>query len=189
MQIQFEKSAVHKEDYPKPDKPEIAIVGRSNVGKSSFLNSLGVSSVAKVSKKPGKTRLINFFNVGKSYRLVDLPGYGFASRSKTEIESWGKMIETYLLNRENLVGVMMLVDIRRDWEEEEAILINTLDRRGIPIVIVLTKADQLNAQECSKALDYFGALGPVFAISNFKNFGHREVEDYVFKSWVKSRIK
>src|SRR6478752_7250400 len=108
--IQFIKSAVLPKDYPIHKMAEVAIAGRSNAGKSSFINALTRDKVAKVSSTPGKTRLLNFFNMADSYVLVDMPGYGFASRSNSEVLEWHEMIETYLMSRENLVGLILVMD-------------------------------------------------------------------------------
>ncbi|HWR61250.1 MAG TPA: ribosome biogenesis GTP-binding protein YihA/YsxC, partial [Clostridia bacterium] len=112
---EFLKSAVLKEQYPELDLPEIAFSGRSNVGKSSLINSLlNRKKLVKVSSNPGKTRTINFFLVNEQYVMVDLPGYGYAAVSKSEKQSWGRMIEDYLKYRENLRNVVLLVDIRHE---------------------------------------------------------------------------
>lgn len=103
IKIDFLRSGVNGKDFPSPDMPEVALVGRSNAGKSSFLNALAKRKVARVSSAPGKTRLLNFFSAGDHYRLVDMPGYGFAARSANEIKSWQQMIERYLEERSCLV--------------------------------------------------------------------------------------
>ena len=112
--------AVNEKQYPKDNKFEIAFAGRSNVGKSSLINTLtNRKSLAKTSNKPGKTRTINFYNINDQFRLVDLPGYGYAQVSKGEKEKWSKMIDDYLHNRENLVEVILLLDIRHEPGEHD----------------------------------------------------------------------
>lgn len=148
--IKFIKSAVKSEDFPPADKPEVAVVGRSNVGKSSLINAIFKKSVAKVSATPGKTRLINFFSFSDQLYFVDLPGYGFASVSKSERLNWQKMIEEYLLNRENLKLVIMLVDSRYPPTQLDFLMKEWLESYDIPYIIVATKADKLNQSEKSK---------------------------------------
>src|SRR6478752_6525097 len=131
--IQFIKSAVLPKDYPIHKMAEVAIAGRSNAGKSSFINALTRNKVAKVSSTPGKTTLLNFFNMEDSYVLVDMPGYGFAARSNDEISQWHQMIEAYLMSRENLVGLVVIMDIRRDWTADEELLKKFSDERGFPL--------------------------------------------------------
>ncbi len=140
----FVTSAVKPNGYPPPTMPEIAFAGRSNVGKSTLINALvGVRKLAKVGQKPGKTRLINFFNIDDRFMLVDLPGYGWAKVSKSEQEAWGRMIETYLGKRDNLACVVILVDLRRGVLEMDRQLIDYLDAVHKPYLLVFTKADKL----------------------------------------------
>lgn len=148
--VKFIKSATKPQDYPPPDKPEVAVVGRSNVGKSSLINAIFKRSIAKVSATPGKTRLINFFSFGEELYFVDLPGYGFASVSKSERLNWQKMIESYLLNRENLKLVIMLVDSRYPPTNLDFLMKEWLESYNLPYVIVATKADKLNQSEKAK---------------------------------------
>ncbi|MCX7739092.1 MAG: ribosome biogenesis GTP-binding protein YihA/YsxC [Hydrogenothermaceae bacterium] len=145
--IRFIKSATKPQEFPLPDKPEVAVVGRSNVGKSSLINAIFKRSVAKVSATPGKTRLINFFSFGDDIYFVDLPGYGFASVSKSERLNWQKMIENYLLNRENLKMVIMLVDSRYPPTNLDFLMKEWLESYSIPYVVVATKVDKLNQSE------------------------------------------
>ncbi|MEJ5173522.1 MAG: ribosome biogenesis GTP-binding protein YihA/YsxC [Hydrogenothermaceae bacterium] len=148
--VKFIKSAVKPEDFPPPDKPEVAVVGRSNVGKSSLINAMFKRSIAKVSATPGKTRLINFFSFSDDIYFVDLPGYGFASVSKKERLDWQKMIEGYLLKRENLKLVIMLVDSRYPPTNLDFLMKEWLESYNIPYVVVATKADKLNQSEKAK---------------------------------------
>ncbi|MGC8941290.1 MAG: ribosome biogenesis GTP-binding protein YihA/YsxC [Sulfurihydrogenibium sp.] len=149
--VKFIKSAVKPEDYPPADKPEVAIVGRSNVGKSSLINAIFKKSVAKVSSTPGKTRLINFFTFNDDIYFVDLPGYGFASVSQKERLNWQKMIENYLLNRENLKLIIMLVDTRYPPTNLDILMKQWLESFEKPYIVVGTKIDKLNQSEKAKA--------------------------------------
>jgi GTP-binding protein len=187
--IKFIKSAVLPKDYPKTGKKEIAIAGRSNAGKSSFLNSIANSKVAKVSNTPGKTRLLNFFERGDKYVIVDMPGYGFAARSGDEIREWHVMIENYLSMREELVGLVLVMDSRRPWTKDEELLKSYADSRGLPMCVILTKADKLTKNEIQKTLNSVkkdAALSSVFMTSALSKTGHKEAEDYLFENWIKS---
>ncbi|MGT2887410.1 ribosome biogenesis GTP-binding protein YihA/YsxC [Streptococcus didelphis] len=137
-------SAANKSHYPQDDIPEIALAGRSNVGKSSFINTiLGRKNLARTSGKPGKTQLLNFFNIDDKIRFVDVPGYGYAKVSKTERARWGKMIEEYLTSRENLRAVVSLVDLRHQPSTEDVQMYDFLKYYEIPVIIVATKADKI----------------------------------------------
>jgi GTP-binding protein len=189
--IQFIKSAVHPEDYPKDninsEIPEVAIVGRSNAGKSSFINALSGSKIAKVSQVPGKTRLINFFNCGTKYRLVDLPGYGFAARDMKEMKMWQKMIETYLASRKQLAAVILVMDVRRIWDEEEILIKDFLQEAGRPLVVGLNKIDKISKSEALKKLKEIKEASHcenVFLMSSTKKLGVKELEATVFNEFV-----
>lgn len=145
--IQFIKSAVYPQDYPDLGIPEVAFVGRSNAGKSSLLNALAGTNIAKVSRKPGKTRLLNFFKWDETHALVDIPGYGFARRSKIEQDEWKEMIESYLHGRETLNGLVLVFDVRRRWSDEEEALLEWWEPYGKPLILALNKTDQLNQKE------------------------------------------
>ena len=139
---EFVKSAVHPDDYPAPDLPEIAFAGRSNVGKSSLINALTErKSLVKTSGKPGHTRTLNFFVVNDMISFVDLPGYGYAKVSKKERAEWGMMIEAYLAQRASLRAVVCIVDIRRGFEEDDMMLVEAAPGFGFQPILVLTKAD------------------------------------------------
>lgn len=130
--------------HPDPPRPEIAFVGRSNVGKSSLLNTLcRRKKLAHISKTPGKTRSINYFDIGGVCYFVDLPGYGFAKRPMAERQRWGPMMESYLGENERLAGVVSLIDGRHDPTELDHQMIDYLSAQGIPTLIVLTKADKV----------------------------------------------
>ncbi len=144
-QVDFIKSATKPVHYPTSELPEIAFAGRSNVGKSSLINCLVQrKNLVKTSSKPGCTQLINFFLVNGSLSLVDLPGYGYAKVSKQIRAQWKPMVETYLSKRENLMGLILLMDIRRDPGQEELELANWLEDHDLPYLVILTKADKLS---------------------------------------------
>ena len=128
---------------PKPDRPEYAFIGRSNVGKSSLINMLcNNDKLAKTSGTPGKTQLINHFSINDEWYIVDLPGYGFAKVSQTQRKKWEKMIEDYLRRRENLVNVFVLIDSRHSPQKIDIEFINQLRQWQVPFVLVFTKADK-----------------------------------------------
>lgn len=137
-------SAANKSHYPQDDIPEVALAGRSNVGKSSFINTLlNRKNLARTSGKPGKTQLLNFFNIDDKLRLVDVPGYGYARVSKKEREKWGRMIEEYLTSRENLKAVVSLVDFRHEPSADDVQMYEFLKYYDIPVILVATKADKI----------------------------------------------
>lgn len=147
---QFVKSCSSLSDLPKDGFDEIAVVGRSNVGKSSLLNFIFHSKdLVKTSAKPGKTRLLNFF-LAEGLYFVDLPGWGYAKVSKTLRESWGDVAERYLETRENLKKVLFLLDIRRDPTEEDIAIGEWFKEKGLDVVYVLTKADKVNQSDTVK---------------------------------------
>jgi len=142
---EFVTSAVKPSQYPPADMPEIAFAGRSNVGKSSLINTLvNRKRLVKTSTTPGRTQLVNFFIVNGAFAFVDLPGYGYARVPVSIKKTWGPMIETYLKGRENLKGVVLLMDIRRVPQQEEKTFIDWLSHYNILPVLVLTKADKLS---------------------------------------------
>ena len=150
---ELEAVAVKASQYPPEDLPEIAFAGRSNVGKSSLLNLItGRKSLARVSGSPGKTRTINFYRCNDAFRIVDLPGYGFAKVSKSESEKWGAMIEGYLENRQTLLRVVQLVDIRHKPSAQDIQMYDYLKYYGLDGIVAATKADKLGTNEKAKAL-------------------------------------
>ncbi len=156
--------AVKKEQYPDDKKPEIAFAGKSNVGKSSLINSMVYrKSIARTSQNPGKTRTINFYNVEDILYFVDLPGYGYAKAPKTEIAKWGRMIENYLLKREQLMSIIMLVDIRHEPGENDLMMYNWLRHYGYNIIIAATKADKLKRSQLPK---HVAMLKRAFQLNN-----------------------
>jgi len=145
ISAEFVKSAVWPPQYPLATMPEIAFVGRSNVGKSSLMNTLvGRRKLAKTSNTPGRTQLINFFTVNGSISFVDLPGYGFAKVSQSIKKDWGDMMDAYLRERQNLAMVIFILDIRRDPSEDDLSLRDWLEHYRIPYISILTKADKLS---------------------------------------------
>ena len=149
---EFVTSAVKKSQYVETGLPEIAFVGRSNVGKSSIINALtNRRGLAKVSQTPGKTKLINFFLLNDDIHLVDLPGYGYAKVSKTEKETWGQTIENYLLERAPLKRVVLLLDCRRTPNEDDVLMYNWIRHYGYDCKIVSTKRDKISNNELFKA--------------------------------------
>lgn len=145
---EFIKSATKPSQYPPPDLPEVAFVGRSNVGKSSLINALvGRKNLAKTSNTPGRTQLINFFSVNDKISFVDLPGYGFAKVSRAVKKNWGEMIEAYLRGRPNLALVILILDIRREPNADDLSLRDWLEHYRIPYLYALTKSDKLSNNE------------------------------------------
>ena len=153
MNAEFIKSALYPKDFPEHDKPEVAFVGRSNVGKSSMINKiLGRKKLVKVGKTPGKTRLLNFFDIQDRIVFVDLPGYGYASVSKKEKESWGESIEKYLTGRENLAACVVILDIRREPNDDDIQMLSWFEMFGVKPIVVLTKSDKLSNNQIAKRL-------------------------------------
>jgi len=151
--VAFVKSAVQPLHYPEYDLPEIAFAGRSNVGKSSLINTLiQRKDMVKTSSKPGCTQLINFFLINEILSFVDLPGYGYAKVSKKIRAQWQPMVEQYLLKRKNLFGLILLIDIRRDPKKEEFDLLNWLEANKMPHLVILTKSDKLSKTKQKKRL-------------------------------------
>lgn len=148
MIAQFIKSAFQPSHYPPPDRPEVAFAGRSNVGKSSLINTIANRrGLARTSSKPGRTQAINFFIVDNHLYLVDLPGYGFARVPIQVKKSWRHMVETYLKKRQNLKAVVVILDIRREPTPGDMDLFSWLHVHGIPAITVLTKTDKLSRQQ------------------------------------------
>lgn len=150
---ELEQIAAIISQYPKSDLKEIAFAGRSNVGKSSFINAvINRKNLARTSSKPGKTRTVNFYKINNEFRLVDLPGYGYAQVSKSEKEKWGKIIETYLTNRGNLCDVILVVDIRHAPSKDDILMYNWLLEYGFSGYVIATKADKISRGQWNKHL-------------------------------------
>jgi GTP-binding protein len=152
LSAEFVISAVGPKQFPHDSKPQIAIAGRSNVGKSSIINSLlHRKNLVKTSQTPGKTQLINFFIINQSFYIVDLPGYGYARVPHAVTDAWAPMIEGYLKNTSRLSAVIVLLDSRREPDERDVRLIEWLRQYDIPAIYALTKIDKLNRQETDRA--------------------------------------
>ena len=185
---EFTLSAPMESMCPKDNKPEYAFIGRSNVGKSSLINMLtNHSKLAKTSATPGKTLLINHFLINREWYLVDLPGYGFAKRSKKEMMKLEQMINGYILQREQLVNVFLLVDIRLAPQKIDLEFIQWLGTSSVPFAIVFTKADKLSAAKVNQNVEAYKKvlsetweeLPPIFITSSSKKQGRDEVLDYI----------
>lgn len=185
---EFIKSSSKTVDCPPPDRPEYAFIGRSNVGKSSLINLLtNNSKLAKVSTKPGKTKLINHFLIDNSWYLVDLPGYGWAKVSKTEKAQWKKMIDVYFRTRENLANVFVLIDSRIEPQQNDLEFINMLGQAHIPLSLIFTKVDKEGMNKAQSAIAKFKRvlkkdweeLPPTFATSTVTGAGRDEVIAYI----------
>ncbi|MBC8591505.1 ribosome biogenesis GTP-binding protein YihA/YsxC [Wansuia hejianensis] len=145
--------AVSPKQYPENNLPEIAFAGRSNVGKSSFINSMiNRKNLARTSSKPGKTRTINFYIINDEFRFVDLPGYGYAQVSKVEQEKWGHIIDEYLSTRENLREVILIVDIRHEPTNQDLMMYNWIKSFGFKGIVIATKADKISKGNWQKSL-------------------------------------
>ncbi len=151
---EFVISAVKPAQYPETDMPEIAFAGKSNVGKSSLINTLlNRKRLVKTSSTPGRTQLINFFIINNAFHFVDLPGYGYAKVPKRITKTWGPMIEAYLSKREPLKAVIVILDIRRIPNQDDQNLISWLHHHSIPVIYTLTKADKLSKSNQKKQQD------------------------------------
>jgi GTP-binding protein len=173
IRAEFVTSAAAPKDFPPPSLPELAVVGRSNVGKSSLINSLvGDSHLARTSRTPGRTRLLNWFRLyaTRPFFLVDLPGYGYAKVPGDMKASWKPLIETYLADRATLAGVLLLIDVRRGPELEELDFVPWLLEREVPIIVALTKADKLPKNkrmlEITRARQQLGLRKDPIAVSS-----------------------
>lgn len=173
---------------PHNNKPEIAFAGKSNVGKSSLINSImNRKSYARTSQAPGKTQTINYYNINDELYLVDLPGYGFAKAGKEVLADWGKMIEDYLYQSQMLKQVFLLVDIRHEPSENDVIMYNWIVERGYTPVIIATKADKINRSQLEKQKSMIRkSLGmpadaSIFAFSALSKQGRDEIVDYIDK--------
>lgn len=146
--------AVKPEQYPEDDLVEIAFAGRSNVGKSSFINSMiNRKNLARTSSKPGKTRTINFYLINEQFRFVDLPGYGYAQVSKAEKDKWGHIIEGYLSSRKNLREVILIVDIRHEPTDQDLMMYNWIKSFGFSGLVIATKADKISRGNWQKHIN------------------------------------
>ena len=183
---QLEAVAVKRSQYPEDNMKEIAFAGRSNVGKSSLLNLItGRKALARVSGSPGKTRTINFYNINGDFRIVDLPGYGYAKVSKSVTENWGDMMEQYFSARHGLVKTVQLVDIRHEPSKQDIQMYEYLKHYGLDGLVVATKADKISRNQMSKNISVIRkALGmkpedKVIACSALKRTGQDELLDEI----------
>ena len=186
----FEVSAVSPKQYPNNNLPEIVLVGKSNVGKSSFINTMiNRKKLARTSSEPGKTRQINFYNIDEKFYFVDLPGYGYSKMSKKEQEQVGKFIEQYLFNREQISLIIFLVDIRHSPTENDKLMYNYVIRSGLPCMILANKADKIAvtkvpdvASKLQKTLNPIGDI-PTFPFSSerriYMDDVWNEIEKYI----------
>lgn len=186
----FLQSNTNTAKLPKPDKPEYAFIGRSNVGKSSLINMLtNKKSLAKVSATPGKTITINHFIINDEWYLVDLPGYGFAKRSQKDRDKWKEMLDAYILGRQNLVTTFVLVDSRLEPQKIDLDFISNLGENQVPFVIVFTKADKLGSGKLAenienykrRLLEDWEELPPMIVTSSEKRTGRDEILDLIEK--------
>lgn len=178
----LEAVAVRPNQYPEGNIKEIAFAGRSNVGKSSLLNLLtGRKNLARVSGNPGKTRTINFYLINDEFRIVDLPGYGYAKVSKSVSEGWGEMMEMYLENRPNLLKVVQLVDIRHAPSKQDIEMYNYLRHYGLDGIVAATKADKISRNQLQKQIKLIRQTlklsldDKVIPVSSLKKTGYQEL--------------
>jgi len=177
---------------PKPDRPEYAFIGRSNVGKSSVINMIcNKKELAKISSSPGKTQMINHFSITsgnkQEWYLVDLPGYGFAKVSQSQRKSWQKMIEGYIRTRENLTTLFALIDSRHNPQQKDLEFINQLGEWQVPFALIFTKADKVTQRETAAHVKSFleemrkewEFLPPHFVTSAVKHLGARQLRNYI----------
>lgn len=183
---ELETVAVKKSQYPEDNVPEVAFAGRSNVGKSSLLNLLtNRKSLARVSGSPGKTRTINFYRINDSFRIVDLPGYGYAKVSKSTSENWGEMMEQYFMNRVGLKKVIQLVDVRHEPSRQDVQMYEYLKHYGLDGVVVATKADKVSRNELQKCLSVIrktlglGKEDVIIPVSALKRQGQDKLLDKI----------
>lgn len=173
----FEISAVKPAQYPTNNLPEIVLVGKSNVGKSSFINTMiNRKKLARTSSEPGKTRQINFYNIDETFYFVDLPGYGFSKMSKKEQEQVGKFIEQYLFNREQISLIIFLIDIRHHPTENDKLMYDYIIRSGLPCMILANKADKIavtKVEDTTKTLQKI--LNPIGDITTLPFSSERKI--------------
>lgn len=190
-EAEFITSSVMESQCPKPQLPEYAFIGRSNVGKSLLINRLtGNRKLAKVSGSPGKTITMNHFLINKEWYLVDLPGYGYAKRSKTERKKWERMIRHYILTRSNLMSLFLLVDFRHEPQKNDMEFMEWLAMSQIPFVITFTKADKLSKVNTEKNLTVYKKillqnweeLPPYVVTSAVTGTGKDELLQYIEKT-------
>ena len=188
LNAKFEIGAASPQQFPEPTLPEIAFAGRSNVGKSSLLNTLvGTKQLARVSTTPGKTQEINFYRIDESFRFVDLPGYGYAKTSQQRRRSWGKLITTYFDSGRPLAMVVHLIDSRLTLQDSDARVLRMFIEGGFPVQVVLTKIDKLKQGErvrqerkLASALEELGYRNRLILLSSIKGIGRKELLQSIF---------
>lgn len=173
----FEISAVSPKQYPKNGLPEIVLVGKSNVGKSSFVNTMiNRKKLARTSSEPGKTRQINFYNIDETFYFVDLPGYGYSKMSKKEQEQVGKFIEEYLFHRKEISLIVFLVDIRHTPTANDRLMYNYIISSGLPFIILANKADKIAVTKVSDAVSTLQkSLNPIGDITTLPFSSERKI--------------
>lgn len=173
----FEISAVSPKQYPKNGLPEIVLVGKSNVGKSSFVNTMiNRKKLARTSSEPGKTRQINFYNIDATFYFVDLPGYGYSKMSKKEQEQVGKFIEEYLFHRKEISLIVFLVDIRHTPTANDRLMYNYIISSGLPFIILANKADKIAVTKVSDAVSTLQkSLNPIGDITTLPFSSERKI--------------
>ena len=184
--IDFEKSISELNQSPEDIGSEVAFVGRSNAGKSTAINSItNRNSLAKTSKTPGRTQLINFFKVDENKRFVDLPGYGFARASKEKQKSWNRLVTNYIKYRQGLKGVVLIIDIRRGFGEMDLMFLDFYLPLNKQLHILLTKADKLSKQKQSlilnEAREIYGSIATIQIFSGTKKIGVSEAQEQITK--------
>ncbi len=187
-QIEFVGSFPDLSDCPKPDEPEYVFLGRSNVGKSSLINYICQrNKLAYTSKKPGKTRLFNYYYINRDWYLVDLPGYGYAKVSKKERRAWNKKIRTFLVERQSLASACLLIDFKTGIQKNDREMLKFLGEQAIPFVIMYTKTDKVKRSKQQKQLneiqrelkEQWDKLPPEFLTSSVKEWGRESILRFI----------
>lgn len=184
----FKAGAISEKDLPINNIKEIAFIGRSNVGKSSLINAITNSKIAIVSKTPGRTKQLNFFQIKDKLTIVDMPGYGYAKASRNEVENWNNLIFNYLLSRRNLERVFLLIDSRHSLKENDEEMMNILDSRGILYQIILTKIDEIKPTELQVKVENMNdtfkkhpaLFNEVLFASSKENLGISQIRETIF---------
>ena len=184
----FKAGVISEKDLPINNIKEIAFIGRSNVGKSSLINAITNSKIAIVSKTPGRTKQLNFFQIKDKLTIVDMPGYGYAKASRNEVENWNNLIFNYLLSRRNLERVFLLIDSRHGLKENDEEMMNILDSRGILYQIILTKIDEIKPTELQVKVENMNdtfkkhpaLFNEVLFASSKENLGISQIRETIF---------
>lgn len=194
--VEMNLSATSPKHYPEDDFLQVAFVGRSNVGKSSAINTLlNRKSIARVSQSPGKTRTINFYSVNEQFYFVDLPGYGYAKLSKEEQEGWGKMMERYFIESPNLIHLFLLVDIRHEPKDSDVQMYQFAHHWNIPITVIATKSDKINRSQLQKNISVIRKKlnllsgEDVFMISSLKKTGKEEIWSKIIDIFAENGVQ